>query len=166
MTAPLVLCACGQPAAYVTHDERPLCDRCNPGLNAPHPQAVRLSYPDWLVARRRERLAALLAGGDLGEGPGLDVYDLNHLRWLNTLDAVTAERDVLRAAARAFFATCNHCASCGAVAVWYSRIYGEHYCDADACKPVPLEDRAKWELSRCLTDEERALLALLPPEAP
>lgn len=76
-----------------------------------------------------------------------------------------AERDTLRAAARAFFATCNRCAECGGVAVWYSRIHGEHYCDADACKPPRDESRPKECLTRCLTDEERALLALLPPEA-
>lgn len=76
-----------------------------------------------------------------------------------------AERDALRAATRAFFATCNRCAECDGVAVWYSRIHGEHYCDADACKPPRDESRPKECLTRCLNGEERALLALLPPEA-
>jgi hypothetical protein len=98
MSAPLVLCACGEPAAHVDRDERPLCDRCNPGLNAPHPQAVRLPWPDWRVERMRKHLAPMVAGG------GLDLYDLHQWRWLNTLDAVTAERDALRAAVLAYLA--------------------------------------------------------------
>ena len=130
-----------------------------------------------------------MAGDDLGEGPGLDTYDLNNLRWLNTLDvrnqeiarleharaldalaerALREERDALRAAVRALFARADEdfsflrCVHCNAPATrQVTGRRGEVFCDAcDGRRP----DSSRADLP--LAAEVRALLALLPPEAP
>lgn len=90
MTAPLVLCACGQPAAWFDHNTRlNLCDDCNDWGNEPLAQSLRLPLSPRVVDRARKRRDAL-------EGD-----NWTEARWLATLEAAEKERDALRAAVRA-----------------------------------------------------------------
>lgn len=136
----LIKCGCGRVAAWQTHDERPLCDDCNPGLNAPHSQAPRVPWPPEYLERIRKRreLPGEDEDGELG-----DLFNLLQARWLTTVEQAERGKAELYDIAVTLLVSLPRCEHCAAPATKAWERGAERYCDEHG-EGVPDYPRAPY----------------------